>query len=180
MAVTITHGYAPIQADHYVEYEYTVAVDDEYDTQLGAPAYYDGVMQFSGGDIYFTQNDTVCDMTECEFTDTSDNVRRYYVEYDSGSGNYYLRYRINGDPPTVITSSRNQITFGWYAPSGATWNNGIMPGYQASIGGRAKYISGTQTIFYNFGGATVRVETRVSQPQTNKTYKVTETVATTP
>ena len=174
MAVTINHGYEPVRSDRYVEYEYTVTTDSTYQTQLTAPVYYDGVMRFAGGDIYLTRNDAVCDMTSCEYTDTSNNVWRWSVEWDTDR--YNLKYSINGGTPTIRDWSSRPIYFGWLAEGGAAWNDGVMPGYQANISCLAMYISaGGQTYFNTYSAGSVRVETRVSQPLTNRTYDVQET-----
>lgn len=175
MSVTIEHGYTPVNAAQYVEYTYTVTVDSTYQAQLTAPVYYDGVMRFTGGDLYLTQNDTVCDMTVCEYTDTSNDVWRWWSEWDTDR--YKLKYSINGGTPTERTWANNPITFGWFAV-GAAWNDGVMPGFRANITCLAMYVSsGTgQTVFETFGGGNVRVETRVTQLQDNRTYDVTETV----
>ena len=178
MAVTIEHGYKPTADDKYVEYEYTVTTDSTYQTQLTAPVYYDGVMRFTGGDIYLTRNDAVCDMTSCEYTDTSNNVWRWSVEWDTER--YSLKYSINGGTPTIRDWSSRPIYFGWLAEGGAVWNDGVMPGYQTNISCLAMYISsGGQTYFDTYSAGSVRVETRVSQSQDNRTYDVTETVTTT-
>lgn len=178
MAVTIEHGYTPLNTAQYVEYAYTVTVDSTYQAQLTAPVYYDGVMRFTGGDIYLTRNDAVCDMTSCEYTDTSNNVWRWRVEWDTDR--YNLKYSINGGTPTIRDWSSRPIYFGWLAEGGAAWNDGVMPGYQANISCLAMYISaGGQTYFNTYSAGNVRVETRVTQSQDNRTYDVTETVTTT-
>ncbi len=177
MTVTIEHGYTPVETESYVEYTQTVVLDDTYDTQLGAPADYNGVMRFTAGNIYLNYDDVVCDMTECGFTDTSDRVRRYYVEYDAQQGRWALYYTINNGNPTLIFDTySNPIYFGWYASSGV-WADGATPGYQASITGKYMYVTaGGNTRFGTFASGTqVRVSTETSVTLTNRTYEVQET-----
>lgn len=177
MAVTIEHGYKPTADDKYVEYEYTVERDEEYDTKLGAPINYNGVMKFSAGDIYLAYNDVVCNMTECEFTDTSNNVRRYYVEYNAQQGRWALYYTVNGGNPALIYDTySNPMYFGWYANSGE-WTDGATPGFQASITGKYQYVSAFgYTVDGSFtSGTRVRVSTETELTLTNRTYEVQET-----
>lgn len=176
MSVTINHGYTPVQTDKYVDYEYETAIDDTHLTQLSVPAYYDGITKFGGNDLYLDQNSVVHDMTECEYTDTSNNVRKYYVEYDSGY--YWLKYTINNGTPSTIIYAAQPIYFGWYTPS-VNWQDGVTPGFQASINGVALYIAGAQTHFYSFSGGTVRVAPQVTLTLTDRTYDVIETVTIT-
>lgn len=176
MAVTIEHGYTPVETERYVEYTHTVVLDDTYDTQLGAPADYNGVMRFTAGNIYLTYDDVVCDMTSCEFTDTSNNVRRYYVE-QAQDGRYSLYYTINnGTPRLVYDTYSSPIYFGWFANSGV-WTDGATPGYQANITGKYMYVTaGGNTRFGQFSSGTrVRVSTETSVTLTNRTYEVQET-----
>ena len=173
MAVTIEHGYTPVQSDHYTKYDYEVSVDSTTAVQIGAPAYYDGIMRFSGIDVCFNRADVTYSLTECSFTDTSSNARRYWSEFDAAYNMYILRYQINGNPPTIIESSNYPIYFGWYAPGGGYWVDGVTPGFRANVTGRA-------TTGREFVGGEVRVETRVTQSQDNRTYDVTETVTATP
>lgn len=173
MVVMINHGYTPVLSDRYVEYEYTVTADSEYTTQLGAPAYYDGIMRSSGFDICFNRADVTYSLTECSFTDTSNNARRYWSEFDIAYNMYILRYQINSDPSTIIEASNYPIFFGWYAAGGGYWIDGVTPGFRADIVGKAS--TGRE-----FGGGEVRVETRVTLSQDNRLYSVAETVTTTP
>ena len=169
MAVTINHGYAPSQTQKYVQYAHTVTSGSDYNTQIHVPAYYDGVMQFSGYDLFFNRADIVYALTSCEYTDTSNDVRKYWSEWDPDYNLYLLKYRINGDPPTIITDSNSPIYFGWCASNGAYWDDGVTPGFQA-------YVTGFTTWGRSFGGGTVRVNTRVTVTLTNRKYSVAETV----
>jgi hypothetical protein len=173
MAVTINHGYAPVQSDHYTEYDYDVTVDSTTAVQIGAPAYYDGIMRFSGFDICFNRADVTYSLTDCSFTDTSNNARRYWSEFDTAYNMYILRYQINSDPSTIIEASNYPIYFGWYAAGGGYWIDGVTPGFRADIVGRAS--TGRE-----FGGGEVRVETRVTLSQDNRLYDVAETMTATP